>query len=411
MKEPSIKKNIILNVLRSLMSLLFPLITFPYASRILLPEGIGKVNFANQTISLFSIIASLGINTYALREASKIRDNKLSLNQFCSEILLLNLISTVVSYLCLFTFILLIPKYENYLLIIFISSSTIIFNTIGVDWLYGALEDYEYITFRSFIFQIISLILLFIFVHSKEDYINYAAISVFSSVGSNFCNFIHSRKFITLHFVKICSIKKHLKPVFILFGITIAASVYSILDTNMLGFLSTDTEIGIYSAGIKVVRITIGFLSAINAALLPRLSYYVELKNKEKYSDILYKSINIIEILCIPSTIGLFVLSGPIINIVCGEQYSQSVKVMQIICPIIFFILTGGTLGDQIFTPLRKDKLNLIPVIIGAIINFCLNLILIPKHGAIGAAIGTVFAECSVNIIKMIFAWKYIKGK
>lgn len=411
MKQKSLKINAILNIIKSLMGILFPFISFPYASRILLPEGIGKVNFANQTVALFSIIAGLGIYTYALREAAKVRDNKEKLNQFCSEIFTTNIISTIFAYLLFFITIFTVPKYENYIPLLLISSTTMFFKVFGLEWLYASQEDYIYITIRSIIFQILGIILLFLLVKNPNDYLKYCFISVITSVGSNILNFFHSKHFVKIKIVNPKLIKKHIKKILILFAIVVSSSIYTILDTNMLFFFSNDTEIGLYTAGIKVIRLSITALAAISTVIVPRLSYMAENVSEVEYSNMLRKTLNAIEFLAIPAMFGLFILSEPIIIILCGKEYLKSIKISRIISPIIFFILIGGAIGDQIFTPLRKDKLNFYPVVIGAFINIILNSILIPKLGAIGAAIGTVIAEASVNILKYIFALPYIKGK
>ena len=206
-----------LNLIKTFMSLLFPLITFPYASRILMPEGIGKVVFAQSIITYFAMFASLGIGAYGVREAAKIRDNKLLLSRFSKEIFTINIIATFFAYLifaiCLFA----IPNIFVYRKLLCICSASILFSTLGMDWLYNALEDYQYITIRSIAFQLISLIFLFVVVHKENDYLWYAAISVGANVGSNICNFIHSRKFISFRHIHHLQLKKHLKAVFILF--------------------------------------------------------------------------------------------------------------------------------------------------------------------------------------------------
>ncbi len=405
----SVKVNAVLNFVRSIMSLIFPLISFPYASKILHPEGIGKVNFANQTVSLFSVIAGLGIYTYAMREASKIRENKEKLSQFCSEVFTLNLLSTLFAYFIFFSVIFTVPKYSAYIPLLLISSITMIFSVLGLEWFYSAQEDFLYITIRSILFQIIGLILLFVLVRDENDFLQYCFITVITYVGSNFLNFIHSRKFIKIRIVNPKKILKHFKPVFIFFGIVVASSIYNVLDTNMLGLFSNDTQVGFYTAGTKVIRIAISALASVSVVIVPRLSYMSENSSKSEFGEMFKKSINVIEFLCIPATFGIFILSEPIIYILCGIEFFDSINVSRIISPILFFILTGGAIGDQIFIPLRKDKLNLYPVIAGAFINIILNFILIPKFGAVGAAIGTVFAESTVNIIKLIFARPFIK--
>ena len=174
----SLKKNATLNVIKTICSIIFPLITFPYASRILLPEGTGKVNFANSIISYFSIIASLGIGTYAIRGAAKVRDNKFELSKFTKEILAINLLSTAVAYLCFFIALRFSVKLHDYTKLLVICSSSILLSTIGINWLYSALEEYSYITLRSLSFQVLSIILLFTLVKTKEDYTKYAAYSL-----------------------------------------------------------------------------------------------------------------------------------------------------------------------------------------------------------------------------------------
>ena len=185
MSQKSLKKNALLNIIRSVSSIIFPLITFPYASRILLPEGIGKVNFANSIISYFSIIAGLGIGTYATREAAKRRDNRDELSKFVKEITVIHIFSTIISYALFLVAFFLVPKFQNYKSLLLLSSLTIILSTIDVGWLYSAEEEFEYTTFRTVLFQIIGLIILFMFVKTKDDYLQYMFLNVFCSAGSN----------------------------------------------------------------------------------------------------------------------------------------------------------------------------------------------------------------------------------
>ncbi|MDD6654245.1 MAG: oligosaccharide flippase family protein, partial [Treponema sp.] len=149
MSEKSLKKNAFYSFLKAFMTLIFPIITFPYASRILTPEGIGKVNFANSIVSYFVMFGSLGIGTYAVREASKVRDNKIELIKFFKEILLINLISSIISYCTFFILLIFVPKFNQYTLLLLISSIRILFTTLGLDWFYSALEEFKYITIRS----------------------------------------------------------------------------------------------------------------------------------------------------------------------------------------------------------------------------------------------------------------------
>ena len=243
MAEKSLKKNALYSIIKEFMNLAFPVITFPYASRILLPEGIGKVNFANSIVSYFIMIAGLGIGTYAIREAAKVRNDKTQLTKFSKEILSINLIATAIAYILFFIAFIFIPKLNPYRTMLLICSTKILFTTLGMDWFFAAIEDFKYITLRSVFFQTISLVFLFIFVRTKNDILWYTAFGIISSVGSNICNLFYCTKFIDLRQKLKLELKKHLKPIFTFFGMTLATSIYTMLDTTMLGFLSTNTPV------------------------------------------------------------------------------------------------------------------------------------------------------------------------
>lgn len=411
MQQKSLKKNFVFNFLKTLMGLIFPLITFPYASRVLLPEGIGKVNFAKSIIAYFILIASLGISAYAIREGARIRDNKEELSKFVQEVFLINLVTTGVSYILFFISLIYIPKFEEYKELLLIFSMSIVFTTLGIDWVYGALEEYKYITIRTIAFQFISLILLFIFVRKKEDYLNYAVISVFSNVGSNLLNFIHARKYINLKKKSDYNLKRHIKPILIIFGMNLAVNVYANLDTTMLGFISGDTSVGIYTASIKVNKLVLSLITSLGTILLPRLSYYIGNNEIDKFNELTYKAFNFILMFSIPSLVGLTILSKPVISIFSGDDFQKAILTMKIITPIIMFISLSNLIGIQIFMPMKKEKYALYSVLGGAAINFILNLILIPQYNENGAAISTVFAEGIVAFIDIYLIKNYIDLK
>ena len=272
MAQKSLKKNAILNICKTTAGLLFPLVTFPYVSRVLGPENVGKVNYASSIVQYFAIFAALGTATYGMREAAKVRDDAQKLNQLVKEVFVINLLSTLASYALFFMAVFLVPNFAGYRILLLVSCTSILFTTLGMDWVYNALEEYAYITVRSLCFLFVSLVLLFVFVRNRNDYIQYAAVTVISSVGSNVLNFIHLRKKISFRGGSRMELKKHLKPVFILFATAVAISLYTILDTTMLGFISGDEETGYYSAAIKLNRIVISVITAVGFVLRPRLS-------------------------------------------------------------------------------------------------------------------------------------------
>jgi O-antigen/teichoic acid export membrane protein len=393
------------------MGIIFPLITFPYASRILLPEGIGRVDFARSVIAYFIILSTVGIPLYGVREVAKVRDNKDKLSKLAQELFILNIFFTIISYIILFAVLQLNDKLYAQRELIVLMSTVIIFTTIGIEWLYQALEEYLYITVRTIIFQILSMILLFTFVRSKEDYLIYAGLNVFSSVGSNIINFIHARKYISLKRFKKYDFKKHLKPIFTIFGMNLAVSIYVNLDSVMLGLISGNAAVGIYSAAIKINKVVLAVVTSLGTVLLPRSSYYFQNGRIEEFNNLILKAIDFIMLLAIPAGVGLFLLSNEIILIFSGTHFSAAGLTMKILTPIIFIIGLSNLIGIQILVPTGREKYTFYSVLVGAITNFTLNYFLIRYYAQNGAAVATLIAESCVTIIQIYFAWHFLKDK
>ena len=411
MAQKSLKLNAFLNLIKSLMNIIFPIISFPYASRILMPEGIGKVNFANSIIEYFVLLAALGIVPYASREAAKRRDDKHRLNAFSREILTINFFSTVVAYLALFICFAFVPKFNEYRLLIIICSTKVLFVTAGIEWLYRAEEEYAYITIRQIIFQVLSLIFLFSFVRTSDDYYVYAGIGVFSNVGSNILNLIYSRKFINFFDKTKLQLKQHIRPILTFFGINCAGKINSALDAVMLGFLIGDVAVGFYSAAIKITRMVIELITSAISSFMPRSSYYLENNNMEEYKAMVGKVCNATFFFAFPAAIGLFFLCQPLILVFSGEQYLPAVPSMKILSISIIGSCANSFLNNLIITPQRKEKFTLVAQITAASCNIIMNTFLITRLEVLGAAIATAIVEFILPLVVLIPSLKYLKSK
>ena len=274
-----------------------------------------------------------------------------------------------------------------------------------MEWLYNAKEEYVYTTIRGMCFQVFSLVLLFTLVKTKDDYVKYASINVISSVGSNILNFINMRRLVDFRIKVKKEIKKHFRPILILFASSVAVSLYNELDKTMIGFLADDEQVGYYSASTKITKLVIALITAILTVISPRLSNYAE-TNKEKFYELLEKTFNIILMLSLPFMFGLIVMSRPLTLLFCGENFEPSVRIMQVMSVIIFMIPLATFCSTQIFIPLRKDKYTFYPVLVGALVNAIFNVVLILKFGGLGAGIATVIAESSVTFASFVLVKK-----
>lgn len=409
MSQKSLKKNAVYSFIKAFMNLAFPLISFPYASRILLADGIGKVNFANSIIEYFVMIATLGIGGYATREATRVRDDKSAHNKLCKEILIINLISTAVAYFFLFFAFVFVSKFSEYRILLIVCSTKILFTTIGMDWLYNAHEEYRYITIRSVFFQLLSLILLFTMVKTKDDYVAYAFMGVFSSVGSNICNIFYSRKFFNFFEKARLELKRHLKPIFIFFGMTCASKFHTALDSVMLGFMLNDVAVGYYSAANKIRSLVQGLITAVIYTFMPRSSYYLEKNRLDEYNVLVSKTINLSLFFSIPAALGIIIIARPLILLFSGEDFIGALPSMIIMAPIVFTVSLSAAITNVILTPNRLERYILYSEIIGFILNIILNTIFIPMWGVFGAAFATLIVESSIMLYRLISSFTTIK--
>lgn len=399
-KQKSIKKNFVMNAILTMSQFIFPLITFPYVSRILLPVGTGKVSFATSVISYFTMFAQLGIPTYGIRRCAQARDDKMELTRVTHELFFINLVMSGVAYLILFLALAFVPRLQGDRTLYLVVSLNIIFTCVGIDWMYQGLEEYTYITVRSIIFKFIALVAMFAFIHHKSDYLIYGGISIFAASASNVLNFINARKHIYMHPVGGYQLKRHLKPVLVFFAMSVATTVYTNLDTVMLGFMKTDTDVGYYNAAVKIKSILVSIVTSLGAVLLPRASYYVEQGDLEKLRRISSKALNFVLIIACPLALYFILFAKEGIRFLSGPAYGGAVLPMQWIQPTIIFIGLTNILGLQILVPLGKEKYVLYSEIAGAVTDFVINWFLIPKFASTGASIGTLAAEFVVLVVQ-----------
>lgn len=402
MKQKSLKLNVIMNMILTMSSFIFPLITFPYVSRILLPEGTGKVSFATSLISYFSMFAQLGIPTYGIRACAKVRDNREELTKTAQELLIINLIMSAISYVALFLAVAFVPRLQSEKTLYVIVSFTIILTSIGMEWLYKALEQYTYITIRSVIFKFVALIAMFLLIHEKSDYVVYGGISILAASASNIFNFINVHKYIDLKPVGSYDFKRHIKPIGTFFAMSCAATIYTNLDTVMLGFMKTDADVGYYNAAVKIKSILVSIVTSLGAVLLPRASYYIENGLINEFKRITKKALSFVFLIASPLMVYFIFYAKEGIFFLSGSAYAGSILPMQVIMPTLLFIGITNILGIQMLVPMEKEKVVLYSEIAGAIVDVIINALLIPMFASAGAAIGTLVAEFVVLVVQYI---------
>lgn len=410
MKEKALNINLFLNSVRIGLSILFPLITFPYVTRILLPSQIGEYNYANSLINYFILIAELGVNTYAIRSGSGLREKRDEFEKFADEVFSINILSTIISYLILGVCFIWFSTFREFRTSIILFSISILFRTIGVDWMFGIYENYKYITVRSILFQILSLILLFTLVKDEKDLYTYIAITVLANVGSNICNYFYSRHYCRLKFVINKNIFRHIKPIMLIFSTTLATTIYVNSDTTMLGLLCGNEQVGYYAVACKAYNCVKSFLNGLVPVFMVRLSFQYK-SCREKYDATFKYAFNLLTSITIPLAVGAFWYSKDIILLLSREEYLSAENAMKILFVSIIFATLGNLYSSGGLLQAEKENTMLMATISGAILNMMLNYILIPIWGCTGAAKATLITEICIFLCLFYFFRKNVGAK
>lgn len=411
MASKSLTKNSVFNIIYNIVNLFFPLITSIYVSRVLMPDGIGQVAYAQSIASYFVTIATLGIPTYGVRELSKVKDCKEEKNKLFSQLFFINFISTII---CSFIYIILvfsIARFKNDSVLFLCCGLLIILNFLNIDWLYQVEEEYVYIAGRNIFIKIISLVFVFVFVKNRDDYILYAFILSFAAVGNYIFNIIHARKFVKISFrfelLDRTILKKHMEPIFFLSIASLLGTIYSKIDITMLGSLSTDRATGIYANAHRLTEVVISICTAISAVFLPRLSYSYK-KNQDQFYHILDLGFKILCFISIPTAVGLFLLASNAVEIMFGNSFSAATTTLRLFSILIIIKSFGNLFCFQLAIATGNEKKRLPTYIAAVVINVILNLILIPIYAQDGATIASVVSEIIVNGIQFVVLFRII---
>jgi len=408
MARKSIAVNSFYNMIYRGLNVIFPLVTVTYVSRVILASGVGRVSYAQNIAQYFITLSALGIPNYGVREISRATDLEERSKTF-SELFFINGISTLFFSISYYLLIFSCSGFRNDHLLYMVVGSSIILNILNVDWFYQGMEEFRYIALRNFFVKLVSLVLVFVLIKDKGDYVNYALITCLAVGGNNVWNIIHLRRMhIRLEYSNL-KIIQHLKPILLLFASAISVELYTLLDTTMIGIMCTNESVGYYTNSMKLVRILIVFITSISGVLLPKITIYARDNNVEKCSDVVSKVFSIMLLIFLPCEIGLFLLSDDVAVLLFGKSFVAAGVTLRIASLLICTLGFSNLFGTQVLIAFKKEKLLLVTTGLGAISNVVLNMFLIPHFYQNGAAVASVVSETIVTLLSVKFACRYIK--
>lgn len=409
LKTKSLSLNYILYNFRTVLEILIPLITFPYITRVLGPDSLGKVGYAESILGYFIIFSQLGVPSYGTREIARVRDSLH--NRSCTfwELTIFLAITTVFAVVSYFCTVLSVPKFHANIVLYLVIFPNLIFNNFNYEWFYQGVEDQSFITIRFIIIKILQIVAIFLLIKNAEQFVLYATISVGLTSISAIMNIVHIRKYVSFEKLSSLHIKRHVRAILVIFASVVGIQINRILDITMIGSMIDDRSVSIYKVANQIVMIARSLILGITVTMTPRIENLFAKGDLETYKKYLNVSLHFALMLALPMVAGIILLSPSIIAIIAGEQYLDSILSMQLLSPIILIVNIANIIVSLILYPNRKEIKYTIAISVGAFANLVFNFFMIPVIGHNGAIIGTVIAETICLLISTFFALPYLK--
>lgn len=398
----SVKKNYLYNLLYQMTSVLLPVLTIPYVSRVLSADGIGinTVTYANT--QYFILLGSLGISIYATKKIATIREKKDKLKKTFWEIFSIQFTGCILAYM---VFALTLGQSHKYGIFYMLQGFYILAAAVDISWYFLGIENFKNASLRSFFAKIISVILIFIFVKTRDDLWKYILINAGTMfVGQLIMWFYVGKDMLKVKEIGKLKIAMHIMPILALFVPQIATQVYTVLDKTMIDLFKGAVEAGYYDQSQKIVRILLSVVTSLGIVMLPRIANLFSKDDLNEVKKSLRKAFVVISFLSIPITFGLIGISDKFVPILFGNEFLSVIQLTKISPVLVIIIGLGNVFGTQYLLAIGKNKEYTASVCIGALVNFCFNLLLIPRFAAMGAVIATVSAELSIALIQFWFA-------
>lgn len=405
----SVKFNAVMNTLLTASSMLVNVITVPYATRVLSVEGYGDVMFAQNVSQWLSAMCLIGVPTYGLRECARVRDDPREMARVVRELLVIITIFTAVVLAGFGVSILIVPRFRQIAALMWVFLVSTLLLSYGVEWFFQAIEQYKYITIRSMVFKMLSLVAMLVFVRGEDDYLAYGVILALVVCGNNVLNLARMLRMVSFSGLGPMRIGRHLKPLASYAALSIASSVYLAFDSILLGMLSpSNVQVGLYQLASKLKGICFSVINAIIGVLIPRLSYYAK-RDPEKYGALLRRGWGFLLNLCLGIALYLLVYAYPLVVLISSEKYADAVLPVRIIGLVNLLSCMSYFFGLCILSPLDQESKLARANLTGAPISLVCNLLLDGTFGATGAAISVCLAELVIFLMQLHDCWPVLR--
>lgn len=400
-------KNYMYNLTYQIFIILIPLVTVPYVSRTIGAEGIGLNAYTNSLMSYFVLLANVGLTLYGNRTIAYTRDSIEERSRRFWEIVILKVIMTIVSFVCLYGFM---RAYNQYTVLLAVQSIQLISVAFDISWFFVGIEDFKKTVTRNIMVKILSLVLIFSFVHDANDLVLYILILTCSTLFGNLTLWTYIRKYITKVSPSTFQFKMHIVPVMLLFLPQLATSFFVSINRIMLGNFSTLVQTGYFDNADKMVRIFLAFITAIGTVMFPRIANSFNRQEYEKVKTYLTTAFDAVNLMSFPIVFGLITVATPFSNIFFGANFEGIDKVLAILAIELIFMGWSSIIGQQYLVAVNKVQGLTVSLLISLVVTLFNGYFLISHFGAMGAAVSSVVAEAIIAFVQLIYLKRYLKS-
>ncbi len=398
---PSIKKNVIYSSILTTANYVFPLLTYPYVSRVLGVDNIGVVNFVDSVVYYFVLISMLGISVCGIREIAACRGDRERMSMAFSSLLSLNFLTTIVALVAMIGAIVWVPQLQENAAMMHIGIIKLCFSFLCIEWFYQGIEDFRYITRRTILVKCCYVVAVFLFVRESSDYRIFYLLMVLMVAVNAVINLVHARKFVNFS-LKGLRFRPFLPAFLIMGAYLLLTSMYTSFNVTYLGFVSDDTQVGYYATATKLYGILLALFTAFTGVLMPRMSALLADGRIQEFKEFFFKSSGVLMAFAIPAVLAGMILAPEVVYLLSGPGYEGAITPMRIVLPLVFIIGYEQILVIQTLMPLKSDRIVFRNSLIAGVVAVALNLLIVPHLFAAGSALVWLICELLVLTLSQI---------
>ena len=405
----STRKNAAYNVAYRLFSVLLPLVTAPYLSRVVGTEGVGLYSDAWTMSELFCLVGMLGLADYGVRTIAQARDNREELDRTCSGIWQMQLMVSGAALLAWLGYVLFFAGDEKTIALHLTMMS--VSCLCSFDWCLMGLDIFKPIALRNTFVKLAAAACVFIFVKSKNDLWIYGFAWSLATLAGNLSCAVTLKGKVTYRPVSLRESLKHLRPCAVLFISVLAVSIYRKMDKIMVYNIAGKHENGLYENAEKIIYCLSGFISAIGTVMMPKIANLQKKGETERIARHIDKSMDLIICMVSAMAFGVAAVADRFAPLFYGEDFRYSGTLMIPLGFTLIMIGFANVIRTQVVLPQKRDHIFVKSVCTGAVVNLVVNACLIPSMKSMGAVIGTLAAELTVPLVQYIILRKELPYK